>query len=173
MKNIYVIISILWLSCGFLHAQENENLYHNTQGKLEVSNSGSAVYTLPIAMPPSIQNVGPVINLIYNSGQMFGIAGQGWSINSISAITRMSTRKDIDGFIDGVDFDANDKLALDGQRLIVKTGNYWENGSTYETEVQSNTRIQLFGTGNDIYFVVTAPDASQSFYGNYGGMHYL
>lgn len=32
----------------------------------------------------------------------------------------MSTRNDIDGFRDGVDFDSNDKLALDGQRLLVK-----------------------------------------------------
>jgi RHS repeat-associated protein len=143
--------------------------YHDTQGKLDISNAGQATYTLPIALPPSIKNVGPVINLVYASGQQGGIAGQGWNISSISAITRMATRKDIEGFVDGVDFDDNDKLALDGQRLILKTGTYWANGSTYQTEVQSNAKIELKGAGTTLYFIVTSPDGSRSWYGNYGG----
>ena len=158
-------IFLLFISSIYSQAQS----FHDTQGKLEISASGQAVYTLPIAMPPSIQDVGPVINLVYASGQMGGIAGQGWSINSISAITRMATRIDIDGFIDGVDFDDNDKLALDGQRLLLKSGTYWADGSIYETEVQSNTKVELKGTGDGIYFIVTAPDGSKSFYGNYIG----
>ncbi len=145
--------------------------YHDTQGKLEISNSGQATYTLPIALPPSISSVGPTINLAYASGQNGGIAGQGWSINSISFISRIATRQDIDGFKDGVDFDDNDKLALEGQRLLIKTGAYWADGSTYETEVQSNTKIELKGTGSAIYFIVTTPDGSRSWYGNYGGMN--
>ncbi len=116
---------LLFLSAVRLSAQ---SFYHDTKGKLEVSNSGTAVYTVPIAMPPSIQEVGPVINLVYSSGQAGGIAGQGWSISSISSISRISTRRDLDGYIDGVDFDDNDKLALDGQRLLLKSGTYWENG---------------------------------------------
>ncbi|MFM9988352.1 RHS repeat-associated core domain-containing protein [Flavobacterium sp.] len=145
--------------------------FHDTQGKLEISSSGHATYTLPIAMPPSIQSVGPIINLIYASGQPGGIAGQGWSINSISNISRMASRKDIDGFIDGVDYDADDKLAFDGQRLLLKSGTYWADGSVYETEIQSNTKIELKSSGATMYFIVTAPDGSRSWYGNYGGMN--
>ncbi|TBX68333.1 hypothetical protein EZL74_08460 [Flavobacterium silvisoli] len=146
--------------------------YHDTQGKLEVSNSGQAVYTLPIALPPSISSVGPTINLVYSSGQNDGIAGQGWDINSISCIKRVASRFDIDGFKDGVDFDTNDKLVLDGQRLLVKSSsNYWADGSLYETEVQSNNKIQLIGSGTNMYFIVTSPDGSRSWYGNYGGMN--
>ena len=122
-------------------------------------------------MPPSIKDVGPVINLTYVSGQNAGIAGQGWNINTISNISRMSTRKDIDGYRDGVDFDSDDKLSLDGQRLLLKTGTYWSDGSTYETEVQSNTKIELIGSGVNMYFIVTSPDGSRSWYGNYGGMN--
>lgn len=143
--------------------------YHDTQGKLDVSSGGQAVYTIPIALPPSINSTGPTINLTYASGQMGGIVGQGWNISSISTIARMSTRKDVDGFVDGVDFDDNDKLAFEGQRLILKSGTYWADGSVYETEVQSNTKIQLFGSGTNIYFIVTAPDGSRSWYGNYSG----
>jgi hypothetical protein len=102
---------------------------------------------------------------------MGGVAGQGWSINSISSISRISTRKDIEGIIDGVDFDDNDKLALDGQRLIIKTGAYWANGSTYETEFKSNNKIELIGSGVNMYFVVTNPDGSRAWYVNYGGMN--
>ncbi len=145
--------------------------FHDTQGKLDISSSGQATYTLPIALPPSIKDVGPIINLVYTSGQNGGIAGQGWNINSITNIARISTRKDIDGFRDGVDFDADDKLALDGQRLLLKpnTGAYWSDGSQYETEVQSNTKVELKGSGSTMYFIVTSPDGSRAWYGNYAG----
>ena len=145
--------------------------YHDTQGKFEISNNGQATYTLPIALPPSIQSVGPTINLVYSSGQMGGIAGQGWNINSISSIARIATRRDIDGFVDGVDFDVNDKLALDGQRLILVSGAYWAAGSVYKTEVLSNSKIELIGSGTSMYFIVTAPDGSRSWYGNFGGQN--
>ncbi|PDS22572.1 RHS repeat-associated core domain-containing protein [Flavobacterium branchiophilum] len=159
------LIILITLISNLLFSQS----FHDTQGKLEISNSGQATFTLPVAMPPSIKDVGPIINLVYVSGQNGGIAGQGWNISNISSISRMSTRQDIDGYRDGVDFDADDKLSLDGQRLLVKTGNYWLDGSTYETEVQSNTKVELKDNGTGIYFIVTAPDGSRSWYGNYGG----
>lgn len=162
MKQFYFFIFILMTSHSF-----SQN-FTDTKGELQISASGSATYTLPIATPPSIKNVAPVINLTYCSGVRGGIAGQGWSINSISTISRIATRRDIDGFVDGVDFDNNDKLALDGQRLLIKTGTYWANGSTYETEYKSNTKIELKIEGAIIYFIVTTPDGSRSWYGSKG-----
>ncbi|MBS3992185.1 MAG: VCBS repeat-containing protein [Bacteroidetes bacterium] len=165
MKRIFFIIALL--ITNFNLAQN----FHDTQGTLEISNSGQAVYTIPIAMPPSLRDVAPVVNLVYVSGQLGGIAGQGWSINSISNISRIATRKDIDGYVDGVDFDNNDMLAFDGLRLILQSGSYWNDGSIYQTEVQSNTKIELKGSGVNRYFIVTAPDGSRSWYGNFGGMN--
>lgn len=162
MKQFYFFITLLVAQFSF-----SQN-FTDTKGELQISASGAAVYTLPIAIPPSIKNVAPVINLTYSSGVRGGIAGQGWSINSISAISRMATRIDIDGFVDGVDFDDNDKLSLDGQRLLIKTGTYWASGSTYETEFKSNTKIELKIEGTTTYFVVTAPDGSRSWYGSKG-----
>lgn len=161
------LLLFVLLFSSYIHSQN----FHDTQGKIEISNNGQAVYTLPVAMPPSIKDVGPIINLIYSSGQNGGIAGQGWNISTISTINRIATRPDIDGFRDGVDFDDNDKLALDGQRLLLKSGTYWTDGSIYETEVQSNQKIELKGTGATMYFIVTAPDGSRTWYGNYGGMN--
>ena len=162
MRKFYIFILVI-----ITHFSFSQN-FTDTKGDLQISASGTAVYTLPIATPPSIKNTAPIINLVYSSGARGGIAGQGWSINSISAISRMATRRDIDGFVDGVDFDDNDKLALDGQRLLLKTGTYWANGSTYETEYKSNTRIELKIEGNVTYFIVTAPDGSRSWYGSKG-----
>jgi RHS repeat-associated protein len=164
MKKLIIFTLFIY---NFVYAQN----YHDTQGKLEISDGGQAAFTLPIAMPPSIKDVGPTINLTYNHSSVGGIVGQGWNIGQISTITRISTRQDIDGFRDGMDYDANDKLALDGQRLLLKQGTYWGSGSEYETEVQSNTKIQLMGTGANIYFIVTNPDGSQAWYGNFGGMN--
>jgi RHS repeat-associated protein len=149
--------------------------FQDTKGELSISSSGTANYTIPIATPPSLNGVAPIINLTYNSGARGGIAGQGWSISSISSITRIATRQDIDGFRDGVDFDDNDKLALDGQRLLLKTGTYWANNSTYETEYKSNIKIELIIhtpssiTGPTRSFIVTQPDGSRTWYGSRQG----
>ncbi|WP_353167812.1 SpvB/TcaC N-terminal domain-containing protein [Flavobacterium sp.] len=159
------ILAILAILANSVFAQN----YHDTQGKLEISNGGQANFSIPIAMPPSINSIGPTINLAYISGTASGIAGQGWNINSLSSIARVSTRLDIEGYRDGVDFDQDDKLALDGQYLLLKSGNYWSSGSIYQTEVQSNVKIELQGSGTSMYFIVTAPDGARSWYGNYNG----
>ena len=144
--------------------------YQDTQGKLDITSGGQANFTLPIALPPSINSVGPTINLTYTSGNATGIAGQGWNISSISSISRVATRLDVEGFRDGVDFDQDDRLSLDGQYLLLKTGSYWSSGSTYQTEVQSNIKIEMQGSGSTMCFIVTAPDGSRSWYGNYNGL---
>jgi RHS repeat-associated protein len=167
MKQYYLLIALFTSHLFF-----GQN-FTDTKGELQISNSGTAVYNLPIANPPSIKNVAPIINLTYSSGVRGGIAGQGWSINSISSISRIATRRDIDGFVDGVDFDDNDKLALDGQRLLVKTGEYWASGSTYETEYKSNTKIELkIENGSSTFFIVTSPDGSRTWYGSKGSGTY-
>ncbi|MFV5686546.1 RHS repeat-associated core domain-containing protein [Flavobacterium sp. GB2R13] len=168
MKQYYLLLAIF---ATHLIAAQN---FTDTKGELQISSSGTATYNLPIAMPPSIKNVAPVINLTYSSGVRGGIAGQGWNINSISTISRMATRRDIDGFVDGVDFDSDDKLALDGQRLLLKTGTYLADGSTYETEYKSNTKIELKieNGGASTFFIVTSPDGSRTWYGSKGSGTY-
>ncbi len=63
------ILLLIALFANGLFAQE----FHDTQGKLEIANSGQANFTLPIAMPSSIKDVGPIINLTYTSGQSGGM----------------------------------------------------------------------------------------------------
>jgi hypothetical protein len=145
-----------------------------TEGKLSVSLSGAATYNIPIAVPPGLNGVVPQISLSYSSQGGNGIAGYGWNISGISAITRIPSTKYHDGTSDPVDFDSLDRFALDGQRLIVKngtTGVYGADGTVYETENFSNVKITSYGVHpsganyGPAYFVVEYPVGSVAHYG--------
>lgn len=108
-----------------------------TEGQLTVSLSGAANYSIPIEVPPGINGVAPQISIAYSSLAGNGLAGIGWNITGISAITRIPSTKFHDNTIDGVDFNSLDRFAFDGQRLVVKkgtTGLYGADGTVYETE---------------------------------------
>jgi RHS repeat-associated protein len=143
-----------------------------TTGELSVSLTGGATYTVPIKVPPGINGVVPTIALTYNSQGGNGLAGHGWNVSGISVISRIPSTKYHDANIDAVDFDNLDRFALDGQRLILKSGTYGGSGAIYETENFSNLKIvsngtSLFGTPyGPLSFTVTYPDGSVATYGN-------
>ena len=144
-----------------------------TEGQLSVSLNGVAGYSIPIAVPAGINGVVPQISLVYSSQAGNGIAGYGWNIAGVSAITRIPRTKFHDGSIGGVNLDANDRFALDGQRLILKTGAaYGAAGSTYETENFSNIKISAVGVSplgvnyGPASFLVSYPDGSVAEYGS-------
>jgi RHS repeat-associated protein len=143
-----------------------------TEGQLSVSLTGGANYTIPIAVPPGINGVVPQVSLAYNSQGGNGMAGYGWNISGVSAITRIPRTKFHDGIVGGVNLDANDRFALDGQRLILKSGVYGAAGAVYETENFSNIKITSLGVNplGAIYgpasFLVEYPDGSKAVYGD-------
>lgn len=139
MKKIYIF---LFLITNFSFAQNLQD----TKGELQISSSGTATYKVPVALPPAIKDVAPQLALVYNGSSVQGIAGMGWNLIGISSISRVSSRIDLDGILDGVDFDNLDRFALDGQRLIEKNGVYGVSGTTYQTENYSNLKIE--STGN-------------------------
>ena len=104
-----------------------------TPGRLSVSLTGGANYDIPIAVPPGINGIVPEVSLSYNSQSGNGIAGFGWNISGVSTISRIPASKFHDNQIDGVDFDSKDRFALDGERLILKSGTYGGNGAQYDT----------------------------------------
>nr|WP_199000442.1 FG-GAP-like repeat-containing protein [Flavobacterium sp. ASV13] len=174
MKQFY--FSIIFFTLSFLiNAQSTTGTSTEvgiTDGQLSVSLSGAANYSVPILVPQGINNVEPKISLTYSSQGGNGTAGFGWEITGISAITRIASSKFHDDIIDPVDFDALDRFALDGQRLILKTGVYGGDGAEYETENFSNIKVTSYGvhpSGANYgpqYFKVEYPDGSISFYGN-------
>jgi len=139
-----------------------------TTASLDVSPSGAAIYTIPIAIPPGINGVVPQITLTYNSQAGNSLAGYGWNISGTSAINRIAPTRYHNNKIGSVNLNANDYYALDGQRLLLKSGTYGADNAEYQTETYSNLRIVSKGTTSTgpSYFVVYYPDGSTAFYGS-------
>ena len=145
-----------------------------TPSNLDVSATGAAVYTIPIAVPAGINGVQPNLALTYNSQAGNGIAGYGWNITGISKITRVGSTPYHNGQLTGVNLTETDQFALDGQRLLLKEGTHGADGAVYEIENFSNVKVVAKGTfGNGIfgpsYFEVLYPDGSKAYYGKNNG----
>ncbi len=163
----------LWIGAQTTTPTSNSQEVGITEGQLSVSLSGAATYSIPIAVPPGINGVVPQVSLVYNSQGGNGWAGYGWNISGVSAITRIPRTKFHDGVVGGINLDANDRFALDGQRLIVKNnGLYGAANTEYETENFSNLKITAVGVSpsganyGPASFKVEYPDGSLAYYGN-------
>ncbi len=174
-KNILFLVVVLFI----FQIAKSQQYLTDTKGELTVNGIGAANYKVPIALPPGIKDVAPQIALMFDGSGSNGTAGYGWNIVGISSISRISTRIDLDGYIDGVDFDENDQYSLDGQRLIESSPLPPPLGfppREYLTENYSNLKILAFGeysypgtsgTGPE-RFEVTFADGTQAFYGSTG-----
>lgn len=145
-----------------------------TPDEFAVSLSGAATYSVPVSLPPGIKDIAPNIAISFSSQASNGLAGWGWNVSGLSTITRIPSTKFHDGSVGGVRFDVNDRFALDGQRLLLKSGTYGSNGSEYQTENYSNIKIKAYGTSpygssyGPSYFIVIYPDGTRAWYGNGG-----
>ena len=117
-----------------------------TAGELNVDKSGALNYSVPIWTTPGTAGMEPKVSLNYSSQAGNGVAGFGWSLSGMSAITRGGQTKAIDGQNLGVTITASDRFYLDGQRLILISGIYGMAGSEYRTELDSFTKVVAYGT---------------------------
>ncbi len=173
MKKQYIFI--LLLATHLIMGQTptgNSTEVGITEGQLSVSISGGANYAVPIVVPPGINGVVPQVGLTYNSQSGNGMAGYGWNISGLSAITRTPQTKFHNDNIGVVNYNLSDNYSFDGQRLIAKNGGvYGASGTEYETENFSNVKITSIGalsSNSDIgpdYFIVNYPDGSKAYYG--------
>ncbi|WP_394674029.1 RHS repeat-associated core domain-containing protein [uncultured Chryseobacterium sp.] len=145
--------------------------FHDTKGNIEVNGAGQLQFTLPVALPPGIKDVAPRIDLVYTSGSGNGIAGHGWNISGLSAISRVGKTIEKDGEVRGVQLDYSDYYTFNGQRLILKSGEYGKDGAEYVTDKYSNIKVKSIGTisgqlwKGPEYWEVTFEDGSQAWYG--------
>lgn len=117
-----------------------------TAGSFRVSESGAATYSIPIAVPPGPAGMQPGMSLNYSSQGGNGLLGMGWSLGGLSVIHRCSKTIAQDGVNGSVNFDANDRFCIDGQRLVAISGSYGAPNTEYRTETESYSRIISYGT---------------------------
>ena len=137
------------------------------KGALSVNNSGAAVYSIDISAPNG-GSLTPSIGVSYNSQSGNGLAGFGFNITGLSCITRGCKDLYHDKQIAGTSYGIGDALFLNGQRLILKTGTYGYNSSTYTPEGDPYTIVTLH---NDIntsacWFSVVCADGKTYQLGN-------
>lgn len=122
------------------------------RAQVAVSESGQAVYSIPIPAPPGIAGHEPKLSLQYARGASGHLAA-GWSIAGGSLITRCGSTMASDGFIKGVRYTSEDRFCLDGERLILTNADgvvgsqagYGVHGSEYRTEKDAFSRVRAYG----------------------------
>jgi RHS repeat-associated protein len=146
-KTILFLLLLLSFIHNYLLAQvpANSGVAGYTEGYLNITDIGSATYSVPIVCPSGTGGVQPKISLSYNSQGGNGIIGKGWSLIGLSTITRSGKNKAQDGIDKGVDFDSTDTYNLDGERLVAIKGAYGANETEYRTEQTSFSRIISYG----------------------------
>jgi hypothetical protein len=140
-------IFALTLYAASVPAAHAADLVGATAGELGVSPAGSASYSIPIAVPPGTTGLQPKITIQYDSLAGNGPAGMGWSVGGLATITRCPTSINIDGTgagapgVDPVDYDGNDKVCLNGERLVPVVGAYLQSGTEYRTYQEEFSKI--------------------------------
>ena len=115
-------------------------------GQFSVNPTGAATYNIPIALPPGTAGVAPSLSLDYNSQGTNGLLGVGWMLGGLPSIGRCPRTTAQDGVIGGINYDANDRFCMDGQRLVAVSGTYGADGAVYRTEIDTFSKIISHGT---------------------------
>jgi hypothetical protein len=87
-----------------------------------VTDSGQPSYSYAIKVPPGAGGFAPQISLVYD-GTSMGVLGKGWRIDGIPSISRCQPTRSVDGAPGVIKFESNDKLCLNGERLIQTNAN--------------------------------------------------
>jgi len=88
------------------------------QAQVSIGDSGTPAYSISLAVPPGVAGMEPKLALAYAGDGANGPLGYGWGIQGQSSISRCPPTYAVDGKRGTVSFGPNDKLCLDGQRLI-------------------------------------------------------
>ena len=164
--SVPVLLISLLAPIIFLTPLPGSPLVGTLPGDVVVTNKGNAVYSMPISLPEGIAGMTPELSIEYDSTSGNGLLGMGFSLGGLSAISRTATTLEQDGFTDGIDFDANDRFALDGQRLVCVSGEYGAPDSEYRTEIESFVRVIAHGTatsGPDYFTIKTKSGLTKTY----------
>ena len=142
-----------------------------------VNANGSPSFSYAISAPPGIAGMQPELALFYNANSVNGPVGYGWSLQGVSMITRCQGNRQIDGYRASVTYSPDDKLCLDGQRLLQTD----ENGNVFDANsgsgnlpgfthpFQSNDSLGLASGLHTEYRTINDSFARIRAYGSAGG----
>jgi len=144
----FTVLTSSFIFLAVLSTASAETLVGSLPGDVNVDNTGEASYSIPLSLPPGTAGMAPTLGIAYSSTGGSGVLGVGFSLNGLSAVSRIPSTRLHDGVVDGIDFDELDRLALDGQRLmLISTGAYGSVDSEYRTEIDSFSKITLHDGG--------------------------
>ncbi|MBH5403168.1 hypothetical protein HZZ13_36045 [Bradyrhizobium sp. CNPSo 4010] len=115
-------------------------------GNFAVSPTGAATYSIPISVPPGVAGMMPALSLAYSSQSGNGPLGMGWTLSGLPSIGRCGRTLAQDGALGGVNYDANDRFCMNGQRLVAISGTYGADGTQYRTEIETFSKIISHGS---------------------------
>jgi len=112
-----------------------------------VSPNGAATYTIPLREFVGPGGLNIPLSLVYSSQGDNGLLGPGWSLSGIaSSISRCAATLATNGTPSPVENVPNDRYCLDGNQLLLQSGTYAQDGSTYRTEIDTFGKIAAVGT---------------------------
>ena len=115
-------------------------------GQFDVTPTGAAAYSIPIAVSPGTGGMVPSLSLEYSSQSGDGIMGLGFSLSGLPSIGRCPRTVAQDGVKGSVNYDTDDRFCLEGQRLTAISGTYGADGTEYRTEIEGFSRVISYGT---------------------------
>jgi len=124
-----------------------------TNGSFRVDESGSATYNIPLNIPAGIAGVQPQLGFSYTSNGGDGMMGRGWNFAGASAISRCPKNMTQDDEQGNVSYSENDRLCLNGQRLVTwgsqhnkttSNNSYWSSDK-YHTELDDFSIVRAHG----------------------------
>lgn len=135
-------------------------------GDSNVSADGIFSYSMPIDVPPGRAGMQPALTVAYSSTETETALGVGFTISGTSAISRCPRSIAEDGERRGVELSTDDRLCLDGQRLVAVSGTYGTASAVYRTENDELAQVESYGDAALGGFRVRLPDGRERYYGN-------
>lgn len=125
---------------------ETSKMIGSITGNFSVDMIGGASYAIGIDIPKGINGVTPSLGINYNSNGGNNLLGVDWSLSGVSTISRVGQTHYLDNNVTPVKGDFDDRFSWDGQRLVLKSGEYGVGGSKYATANESFAEITAIGS---------------------------
>ncbi len=136
-----------------------------------VTKGGDAYVNVPIAPVPGVNGLAPRLSIDYSGGRErhrsdqelpADMIGYGWRVGGFSTIRRCVKGT---GDSDGISFNSDDALCLDGEPLTKISGTHLQAPAEYRAARESFAKVVLKDSATGDWFEVHLPDGTVREYG--------